>query len=158
MEPKTIRYNNPGALIQRSPDKWIGLTGSVNGFLVFDSVHNGLRAAVINLRNTYFAKGLNTPAKIIPKYAPDSVLPNGDNNYIKFFSRYGIGPNTIIDRDNIVPFIQGLTHFEAGKKWIGEAEICKVLNQLGIDYNQTNTKWLDIVIIIGIITGLSLAL
>jgi len=65
--PKTIATKNPFALIQKVPSKWVGLKGTQpNGFLIFDTTNNGLRAGWINLHNTYFKRGRDTLKEIIP--------------------------------------------------------------------------------------------
>lgn len=75
-----IRYNNL--------NKWIGLVGKdKDGFCIFDTHEHGCRAAVILLRN-YLRKGINTPAKIISRFAPASE--NDTNAYISSVCTYGL--------------------------------------------------------------------
>lgn len=148
MASKTQRYNNPLALIQKKPDKWVGLTGSINGFLSFDTVENGIRAGIINLHNTYFKRGLLTPEQIIPIYAPDSITNNG-NNYIKFFGKYGINPNTVINDNNIVNFILGICEFEAGYQFVHRTQVENELKKLDIPFEkQTNLNFIWVIFLI----------
>lgn len=130
--PKTIATKNPFALIQKVPSKWVGLKGTQpNGFLIFDTTNNGLRAGWINLHNTYFKRGRDTLKEIIPIYAPDSVLPSGKNNYINYISsRYKIAPTKrIVSSQDIFNLGKGITEFEAGKPWISDAELMKAYNE-----------------------------
>lgn len=77
-----MKWNNPLNL-RNTSDQWKGKIGSESGFVVFDTVENGLRAAMINMRNAYIKRGLKSIAEIITKWAPPS-----DNNdtagYIKY--------------------------------------------------------------------------
>jgi hypothetical protein len=137
MAAKTIETNNPFALIQPygKASPWNGLKGQrENGFLVFDTVENGLRAGFINLYNTYLKRGRNTIASIIPVYAPDGGEP-----YIKFLERYtGFNRNKVIQsQGEVLKLAQGIVHFEAGKNWISPAKIASAqvvaLEYLGLE-------------------------
>jgi len=78
-----LPYKNPMALIQNPPDAWEGLTGNVNGKLMFKDMKYGVRAGVKNLKNNYFGKGL-TPTSLInlfKKYAPFGHGSNDPKNY-----------------------------------------------------------------------------
>lgn len=74
-----FRLNNPGCL-RDGASNWKGKTGSEKGFVRFSTMEYGIRASLINLRNTYFNKGLNTISKIMYKYAPPSE--NNTEKYI----------------------------------------------------------------------------
>lgn len=69
-----VNNNNPGGM----------MTGGKNAMQLqgFDTLENGLNAMASNLKRNYFDKGLDTPEKIGPKYAPGGALndPRGLNN------------------------------------------------------------------------------
>jgi len=127
MASLTQQTNNPFALIQKygKPSPWKGLKGQrESGFLVFDTVENGLRAGFINLYNTYFKRGRNTIATIIPVYAPEKDKRKVEA-YIRFLENY-----TKWDRNKVISIPtetlllgRGIIHFEAGQAWIPEREI-----------------------------------
>ena len=131
MTTRPITSNNPFALIQTKgkADAWQGLKGQLdNGFLVFDTPANGVRAGYISLYNTYFKRGINTLNKIIPVYAPDSVpKAGGKNNYINFLvTQYKISADKpITTAAEIINLAKGISHFEAGKAWINDSDLKK---------------------------------
>lgn len=111
MSTKPFISKNPFSLIQRNPDNWNGLKGNNNGFLIFDSFTNGVRAGYINLYNAYFKKGLNTLNKIIPRYSGD----DNTRSYIDFIAgKMKIDPDQIIDIDQIRSLGIYIMMFETG--------------------------------------------
>lgn len=131
MSTRPITSNNPFALIQSKgkADAWQGLKGQLdNGFLVFDTPANGLRAGFISLYNTYLKRGVNTINKIIPVYAPDSIpKQGGKNNYINFLvTQYKIpADKPIVTASDILNLAKGISHFEAGKNWLSDNDLKK---------------------------------
>ena len=79
-----LRNNNPGNLRPEPGDvyTWNGEVGVNKGYLVFDEMENGVRAAYINLRS-YFRNGFNTVEKIIARWAPRED-DNDTEAYIQF--------------------------------------------------------------------------
>lgn len=139
MAAKTIETNNPFALIQPygKASSWNGLKGQrENGFLVFDTVENGLRAGFINLYNTYLKRGRNTIATIIPVYAPDGGEP-----YIRFLESFtGWDRNKVIQtQDEVFKLAQGIIRFEAGKQWITPVRIANA-HKVALDYLGLESK------------------
>ena len=128
--PRTIRFNNPFALIQTAPDKWQGLVPGSTGFLQFDSVENGARAGMITLINTYLRRGRDTIGKIIPVYAPEPEAQKIEN-YIAFLeNKTGMHRDDQIKNvDQFLKLAKNITWFEAGKDWIPESTIKKAYNQ-----------------------------
>lgn len=125
----TIQTNNPFALIQRIPDKWQGYVRSLpSGFLVFDTPLNGARAGWINLWNTYLSKGINTPNKIVPIYAPDGGGKNGA--YANFIAtRLGITTDTpITSAKQIWELGRAIVFFEAGRDWYPDTQLYEAYN------------------------------
>lgn len=91
------RNNNPGNLKWDGRSKWQGMTGvDPQGFVIFDTPDNGVRAAGINLQ-TQASRGPQTLTSLITKYAPAS-----DNNdtqaYITSVAQQtGLDPSAQID-------------------------------------------------------------
>ena len=120
---RTIRSNNPFALIQIKPDNWQGLIGAdPDGFLKFKEVKWGVRAGYINLVNTYINRGLNTLAKIFPLYAPDSVGNNSKAYIDSIVKITGIDPNRTLLADDVYVLGRAIEQIEAGKKWVDAEE------------------------------------
>lgn len=135
--PESIsqKYNNPFALIDPTPDNWRGLTGMLsNGFLQFDTLKNGLRAGLINLKNVYFKPhgGVTTTKQLTPVYVGTpwgKTSKFGDNpiTYADSILKYtGIGHDTPIrwnDKKQIVALARAIIQVEAGKLWVDDADI-----------------------------------
>ena len=70
------RNNNPGNLVASPLFNWQGQTGQdSNGFCIFDTPENGIRALSITLQNYYNFHNLDTVQDIITRYAPPSANP-----------------------------------------------------------------------------------
>lgn len=99
--------HNPTNII-KSKYKWEGATatpqrlideGRTQRFEAFENDYYGLRAALINLKNGYFAKGYNTISKIINKWAPPTE--NNTNAYINYVSAIvGIDKDKVLNYDD----------------------------------------------------------
>lgn len=76
-----IGNNNPFNIRYNKRNKWIGQTGCKRGFCEFDSLKHGVRAAFVLLQN-YIRRDIDTPSKIINRYAPSKENPT--DNYIAF--------------------------------------------------------------------------
>jgi hypothetical protein len=89
--------NNPGDIVYSSSITWQGQTGvDANGFVVFDTPQNGIRAMVVLLGNYYSVDGLNTVQGIIDRYAPPATNPT--QSYVNFVcAQMGVTPNQAID-------------------------------------------------------------
>ena len=58
--------------LRPSGDKWLGMTGSSNNFLEFQSPQYGIRAGFLNMANQKRLHGIDTIDAYINKYAPPS--------------------------------------------------------------------------------------
>lgn len=94
-----------------------GYTGAAGDFATFDTPEAGDRAQENLLASRYLAKGFNTPAAIVNRYAP--VGPENSqesvNNYIGHISsRLGIAPNAQVSPDQVATLAQAMREFENG--------------------------------------------
>ena len=132
-----IWANNPFALIQVKPDNWLGLIG-VNkdsrdiipdGFLIFDTKQNGLRAGLLNLYNVYFRRndGISSIEKIFRTYAPAGHGNNDPGQYMDTAQKLsGIPKNKLFpftNKQNVIKLSRAIITVEAGKNWVTDAEI-----------------------------------
>lgn len=94
-----IRDNNPGNLRDEGIP-WNGLLShDTDGYCIFDTAHNGIRAMAKDL-HTKWLRGLDTLAKIIPVYAPPSENPTAD--YIADIAKWiGLEPDDTVDLSDI---------------------------------------------------------
>ena len=90
--PRGIRNNNPGNLRQANQN-WQGEIGTdKDGFVIFDTMQNGVRAMAITLINYQFRHGLNTVRGIIRRYAPS--VENDTESYIEHAAQaIGVAPD-----------------------------------------------------------------
>ena len=115
--PIGLRNNNPGNLRPSDRFTWNGQVGVENGYVVFDTLEHGVRAAYINLR-TYFSNGFNTVESIIARWAPDEDN-NPTDSYILFVSvRTGFPANRILtfDRPTAYKLLSAMFRFELGQE------------------------------------------
>lgn len=108
-----IRNNNPGNL-RPTGDKWQGMAGVSDNFIVFDNIVWGCRALSTDLSNKYF-KGLNTVTKIIDQYAPPSE--NNTVAYINAVSKsIGVDPDAPLNwtKDLLAKFTRAVISHENG--------------------------------------------
>ncbi len=113
------RNNNPGN-VRPLPagKKWQGQVGvdhagSVEGYVIFDKMENGVRAMTRDLK-VKIGRGLNTIEKILPVYAPEE-----DNNdveaYIKSVSsKSGVAADKVISASDLPKIITAMMRHELG--------------------------------------------
>lgn len=132
MLPRSVRNNNPGNIVKGEP--WQGLMPpermtpeqkAEGRFCVFMDAAHGFRALAILLRNYQTKYGLDTPAKIITRFAPDSE--NNTQAYIQAFAKgVAAAPDQSIDltrRMKMFWACQAIATHEAGswdKYWTNE--------------------------------------
>ena len=117
-QPRGIRNNNPGNI--RWGENWLGLKQDGKeqdpSFCVFISAVYGIRALARLLLNYQKLYGLNTPRKIISRYAPPSE--NQTQAYIQSVSaQLGITPDGKVDLTEIgtlTVFIKAIIRHENG--------------------------------------------
>lgn len=112
-DTRGFRNNNPGNLRYSAAFQWQGQVGQdPDGYLIFDTMENGVRAMVKNLR-TYLGRGVNTIARIIPTWAPASENPTAA--YVSFVeSKTGIPRDTVIGDGQLPAVVSAIIEFENG--------------------------------------------
>jgi hypothetical protein len=113
MLTRGIRNKNPGNLRFSTAINWVGQTGfDDEGYAVFDSMENGVRAMVKDLRSK-IARGVNTISKILYVYAP--VTENPTSAYIAAVSHgSGIDANAELNDGDIPQLVPEMIKFENG--------------------------------------------
>ncbi|NCA80598.1 MAG: structural protein [Sphingobacteriia bacterium] len=117
-QPRGIRNNNPGNI--RWGQKWQGMRENGreqdSSFCVFKSPEYGIRALAKLLQNYQTLYGLNTPRKIISRYAPPNE--NQTQAYIQSVAlQLGIQPDSVVDlthEGTLMVFIKAIIRFENG--------------------------------------------
>jgi len=95
---RSDRNNNAGNLRWDGKSQWQGMKGvDPQGFVIFDSPENGVRAAGINLANQQKLHGLNTLSDVIAKYAPQADNNNTQAYIQSVAQQTGIDPNQPIN-------------------------------------------------------------
>jgi hypothetical protein len=114
--PRGIRNNNPGNLIDAGIP-WRGLVGrDADGYAVFRTALEGIRAAYIDLRTGFHRDREDTVREIVTEWAPPTENPTA--RYIDHVARaLGVGPDTplVLERDRI-PLLEAIFEFENGQQ------------------------------------------
>ena len=111
-----FRNNNPTNIKWASPINWVGQKGKdADGFVIFDTVENGLRAGAMNAKNK-IKRGLNTVRKIILDWTSGDD-PVVQANYIKTVaSRMQRGADDPVTNSDIPRLLDGIVYFENGSQ------------------------------------------
>lgn len=98
--------NNPLNIRYNSANKWKKQLNSKNGFCQFSSIYFGIRACLVLLRKYRYSYGLNTPCKIIARYAPPSE--NKTDVYVNFVcsevNKFLPFSQKMITKDSVIQF------------------------------------------------------
>lgn len=115
LDSRGYRNNNAGNI--KKGQQWQGLAPVQDDpvFAVFVSPEYGYRALAKLLVNYQALYGLDTVAKIITRYAPQSDS-NHTSNYINYVaSAMGVEPDQkIVVKNHLLPFMRAIAHFENG--------------------------------------------
>lgn len=112
-----FNLNNPGNLrISDSP--WVGKVASTDAsFEQFGDLEDGLRAMMLNIKNSQDKHGVQNLAQLINRYAPPSE--NDTGGYVQFVSaQTGIDPEApldLSDKANLVPITKAMVRMEQGQ-------------------------------------------
>lgn len=103
--------NNPFNI--RSGSRWLGLTGTKNGFCEFDTLEHGVRAACVLLLQSYRKKGVCRVVSIISRFAPSSE--NNTGEYLRYITTYtGLSSDLILVTTlEYVKLLQAMAWFES---------------------------------------------
>jgi hypothetical protein len=114
--------NNPGNIEYSSANNWVGQTGQHNGYVVFDTLANGVRAMGILLGN-YYAAGATTITAIISRWAPPAN--NNTPAYIAAVAaQMGDDANEPLSwPQDEVPMIQAIAMHENGYNNMADADV-----------------------------------
>jgi hypothetical protein len=111
--PRGIRNNNPGNIIYGGFAKKMGATGSDGRFAVFQSMEDGIKAA-IKLLEGYVSKGYDSVRKIISRWAPP-----GENNTSAYVDavakKLGISADTKLSGDQLGGVANAIFQHENGR-------------------------------------------
>lgn len=82
-----LRNLNPGNIEYNAAIPYEGLDDPPTDgkFFRFKSAQYGIRAVMMNLHAYHFKHGLNTPAEIVNRYAPEKTLTNPNENNTKAY-------------------------------------------------------------------------
>lgn len=111
--------NNPANIRYSKNNRWLGLSGSVNGFCEFDTLEHGLRALVLILCKYIYVYKLTSVKGIISRFAPSTE--NDTSNYIRFVSDFlrdrGINPDSLsLQLGDIELLVSAICRMESGFK------------------------------------------
>lgn len=113
-DPLGLRNRNPMNL-RDAGIAWRGRIGANQGYVVFDSALNGIRAGMVNL-HTYFTRDhRDTVRKIVTAWAPSHENPT--DAYVQFVaSRLGVAPDQRLSwHVHVIPLSRAIVHFENGR-------------------------------------------
>jgi len=122
-KPRGIRNNNP-LNIRTSASNWKGKIGvDDKGFVIFDTMENGIRAAIKNIKKHYDT-GADTLYVLINRWAPPSE--NDTNQYIdKVTYRTGLAHDFVFpfDRGHVTKIVDAMAEVENGGNYITNQQI-----------------------------------
>lgn len=115
-KPLNVRNKNPLNIKKNKLYAWVGEIGSdIRGFVRFDTVEHGFRAAYRNMMTYKRKYNLNTIDGIINRWTQgDSELIQ--DNYKSFLaSHVGIGIHEQLSQDNYAQMLLSMSYFEGAK-------------------------------------------
>ncbi|HEJ8055902.1 TPA: hypothetical protein SMI48_002233 [Serratia marcescens] len=113
-----LRNNNPGNIEASDKNPWEGQTGSDGRFAKFETPEHGIRALGKNLL-AYQAKGFDTVAEIVNRWAPASDGNNTDAYIKALCGALGVGANDQVDMSNprtLAALCAGIVKHENGSQ------------------------------------------
>ena len=114
--PLNVRNNNPLNIKKDNRFTWRGEVGQdSNGFVVFDTVENGFRAAYKNLQTYKNKYGLDSIYGIVNRWAPES-----DSNPVTAYMRFladsiGAEIDQALTPEHYPNLILAMSYFEGAK-------------------------------------------
>ncbi|WP_333609361.1 structural protein [Arsukibacterium sp.] len=134
-QPRGIRNNNP-LNIRKSGTAWQGKVGNDGEFEIFNSAHDGIRAAARNLRTYANSHGLRTIAGIVSRWAPGAGRNADGSTYIQDTGGYiasvvrntGIAADDILTATDYPAVIAAMIHHENGQQPYSIDDITRAVN------------------------------
>ncbi|WP_347299585.1 hypothetical protein, partial [Clostridium perfringens] len=120
-----LRNNNPGNIEASDKNPWEGQTGSDGRFAKFETPEHGIRALGKNLL-AYQAKGFDTIAEIVNRWAPASDGNNTDAYIKALCGALGVGANEQVDMSNprtLAALCAGIVKHENGSQPYSDEQI-----------------------------------
>ncbi|HFF9830524.1 hypothetical protein V6307_15000 [Serratia marcescens] len=120
-----LRNNNPGNIEASDKNPWEGQTGSDGRFAKFETPEHGIRALGKNLL-AYQAKGFDTVAEIVNRWAPASDGNNTDAYIKALCGALGVGANDQVDMSNprtLAALCAGIVKHENGSQPYSDEQI-----------------------------------
>lgn len=120
-QPLGVRNHNPGNLRYIDPATgaipWDGQVGNDSGYGVYADDARGLRAMAKQVAK-HMRSGLNTPTKLIEKYAPRSENPT-DEYIANVAGALGVTADhpLTLDRVTLFTLLQAMIRQEQGQAW-----------------------------------------
>ena len=128
--PFGIRNNNPFNLRFRDIG-WRGEIGNNNGFSVFDTAENGIRAGMINIHTKMTRDGANTVRKLISILSPPNENPT-DIFIQTVANRMSVSPDqTLSFPVHITRLSQEIIRFENGQQPYSFEQLENALRETG---------------------------
>lgn len=113
--PRGIRNNNPGNIEYGRFTRSMGATGNDGRFAVFESMEDGIRAAIALLQS-YAARGIDTVQSIISKWAPSSE--NNTKAYVDAVAKQmGVSPDAHLNADQLSQVANAIFRHENGASY-----------------------------------------
>lgn len=113
--PRGIRNNNPGNIEYGRFTRSMGATGSDGRFAVFESMEDGIRAAIALLQS-YAARGIDTVQSIISKWAPSRE--NNTKAYVDAVAKQiGVSPDAHLNVDQLSQVANAIFRHENGASY-----------------------------------------
>lgn len=136
-----MKYKNNPLNIRMSGSKWVGLTGSKNGFCEFSNLDYGVRAACYLIMRTYRRYGITSIRDIIARWAPPSENPTA--GYISFvckstlYSMY----DEIDSEEKVACLIEAMAIFEQGHyNVLDRVYVLRVIHDFKITFSTNVNK------------------
>lgn len=116
--PRGERNNNPGNIRAVDGVRWVGQIGTDDkGFVIFDTIENGYRAAGIVALNYHYKHGIDTLREFGLRWAPPDDN-DGDRDYgVRLARMLGVSPD------------------EPYRFWDDQAKLSKLLSAISINEN-----------------------
>ena len=130
--PRGVRQKNPGNLRYPGAKHFLGCTGGVDGYAVFDTAQHGIRAMALNLLGYYREHELDTERGILARWAPGAD-GNNEAAYLKFVAgrtTWGADEHLKIDSPSVLlALMKAMIAYENSQQPYTEAVLKEGINE-----------------------------